>query len=90
MKIIKIGAMWCPGCLIMNPRWKSLEKTYPKIVYETYDYDMDEEIVKQWNPGNILPIIIIFDKKNKEIKRLIGEIKEKELLKIVGELYEKD
>ncbi len=88
MKIIKIGAMWCPACLIMNPRWNALKKAYPNITYETLDYDLDEEIVKTKNVGKILPVIILYDNKDTELKRIIGEVEEKELLNVVGELYE--
>ena len=25
MKVLKFGAVWCPGCLVMKPRWKEIE-----------------------------------------------------------------
>ena len=33
MKIIKINAMWCPGCLISKSIWNEIEKTYPNNEY---------------------------------------------------------
>ncbi len=72
MKIIKIGAMWCPACLVMNKRLKEIENNY-SIDIINYDYDLDEEIVNEYNVGEVLPELIFVDKNNQEIKRLIGE-----------------
>ena len=72
MKIVRINAMWCLGCLSMHKVWKKIENNYPEIEIISYDYDMDEEIVKKFNPGEILPVTIFFDK-DKEIIRLNGE-----------------
>lgn len=72
MKIIKIGAMWCPACLIMNKRLKEIEKNY-SVEIINYDYDLDEDIVSKYNVGEVLPELIFVDKNNQEIKRLIGE-----------------
>ena len=30
MKLIKIGAIWCSGCLVMNKVWNKLIKEYIK------------------------------------------------------------
>ena len=84
MKIIRINAMWCSGCLSMKKIWKEIETEYPNLDITTYDYDMDEEEVKKYNVGKILPVII-FTKKNKE-KRLIGEKKKEEIIEVIKEL----
>ena len=34
MKIIKIGAIWCPGCLVMKKVWKNIITNYPDIALE--------------------------------------------------------
>ena len=39
MKIIKINAMWCPGCLITKSIWQEIEKEYPHHEYINLDYD---------------------------------------------------
>ena len=91
MKVIKIGAIWCGGCLVMNKVWNKLKKEY-KFEYEELDLDMDEEQVKEYNPGNKLPVFII-EKENKEIERFVGEYKYEEIekkLKDVGVLNEKN
>lgn len=73
MKIIKIGAMWCPGCLVMKKVWKEIISKYPELLIEEYDYDMDADLISKYNPGKILPIVIFLDTDNHEIGRLIGE-----------------
>lgn len=72
MKIIKVGAMWCPSCLIMNKRLKEIENNYD-IEIINYDYDLDEDIVSKYNVGEVLPELIFVNEKEEEIKRLIGE-----------------
>lgn len=84
MKIIRINAMWCSGCLSMKKIWKEIEKEYPDLDITTYDYDMDEEKVKKYDVGKILPVIIF--KKNKKEKRLIGEKKKEEIIEVIKEL----
>lgn len=75
MKIIKIGAIWCPGCLVMKKIWKNILNDYDLDITEL-DYDMNSEEVKQYNPGKVLPVVIFLDNNNQELERLIGEQKE--------------
>lgn len=76
MKIIKITAMWCPSCLIMNDIFSSIDENIETI---SYDYDMDEDIVKEYNVGKILPVLIKIDDNDNEVERLIGEHSKKEV-----------
>ena len=71
MKLIKIGAIWCSGCLVMNNVISKALKNFT-IDYLEYDIDMDEEEAKKYNPGDVLPVFIVFDG-NKEIDRFSGE-----------------
>lgn len=87
MKIIKIGAMWCPACLITNNALDKIQKNY-NIIVESLDYDFDEEEVKKYNVGDILPELI-FIKDNKEVDRLIGEKNYNEIEKVLNR-YEKN
>ena len=75
MKIIKIGAMWCPGCLVMNKIWNNIKNNYEIDILEL-DYDMDSDKVASYNVGQILPVIIFVSSKGEELERLIGEEKE--------------
>ena len=52
MKIIKINAMWCPGCLISKSIWSEIESIYPDFDYISLDYDLDEDILNQKNDNN--------------------------------------
>ena len=85
MKIIKIGAIWCPGCLVMKKIWNNILKNYDLDIIEL-DYDIDNEEVNRYNVGNVLPVVIILDKLGNEIERIIGEQSEKKLTSII-EMY---
>ena len=85
MKIIKINAVWCSGCLAMKKVWKEIEKEHPEFEIINYDYDMDEEVGK-YGDLEVLPVTIL-QNKGKEI-RLIGEKTKKEILEKIGELNE--
>ena len=76
MKIIKISALWCPGCLVMKKIWKSILSDYPDLNIVELDYDMDSDEVAKYNPGKVLPVTIFLDDNNTELTRLIGEQKE--------------
>lgn len=74
MKIIKIGASWCSGCVVMRPIWEKIEKEYS---YDSkyYDFDVYEDFLKQeYHIGDKLPIVIFLNKQNQELERIIGEI----------------
>lgn len=85
VKIIKINAMWCPGCLISKSIWSDIEKMYPNFEYVNLDYDLDEEEVLKYNVGDILPVVIIL-KDNEELKRIIGEKNKKEILEELSDV----
>ena len=90
MKIVKISAIWCGACLIMNKVWSKLKDKDIELI--ELDYDMDEEEVKKYNPGDILPVFIVFDGE-KEVLRLTGEFSYDEFinkLKEVGVLLEEN
>ena len=84
MRVVKINAIWCSGCLVMNKIWKNIRKEHD-IETLDLDYDMDEEEVSKYNVGDILPVFIFFDG-DQEIDRVIGEISEKEMLNKLREV----
>ena len=81
MKIIRINAMWCPGCWISKGIWKEIEKEFPNNEYIDYDYDLDEEKIEKYNIKDIVPVVII-EKDNQEITRIEGEKTKKEILDV--------
>ena len=84
MKIVKINALWCSGCLYMKKVWKEVGTIYPDLDITEYDYDMDEDIVKTYEPGDILPVAIFY-KDGMEYKRLAGEKKKEEIIDVIKE-----
>lgn len=87
MKVIKIGAEWCSGCVIMKPRWIKVEKAQPWLKTEYLDFDQDKEKLKKYKAENEekLPVFIFLDKKEKEFLRLYGQPSVKKLLEIILE-----
>lgn len=82
MKIIKIGAIWCPGCLVMRKIWNNVLNKYELDITEL-DYDMDNEKVKKYDVGNVLPVVIFIDDNGNELERLVGEQKESKLMEVI-------
>ena len=82
MKVIKIGAMWCPGCIVMHKVWDKIDKEYPNIEVKSLDLDMDEEEVKKYNIGDTLPVTIFY-KDDTELERLIGEKKFEDIESVI-------
>lgn len=85
MKIIKITALWCTSCLVMNNIYKKAFQDITDLNLIEYDYDEDYEEVKKLNIGKIIPVIIIY-KDDVEVRRVIGEVSYKELKKIITEI----
>lgn len=79
MKIIKIGALWCPACIITNNSLNDLKDNY-NFELEELDYDFDD--IEKYNVGKILPVIIFYHN-DKEIKRIEGEHSYDEIERIV-------
>ena len=85
MKIVKVSAICCSACLIMNKIWKELENELD-LNLVSYDLDMDEEEVEKYNVGEKLPEVIFLDDKDNEIGRMIGEHKKEEIIDYIEEL----
>lgn len=83
MKIIKIGAMWCSACLKMHKYWNILKKEYSDLEIIEYDYDMDEDIIKEYEVKDILPVILLY-KEDKLIARLDGEKSLEEIKEVIN------
>ncbi|MGE5455621.1 MAG: thioredoxin family protein [Ignavibacteriales bacterium] len=85
MKIVRISAVWCGGCLVMNKIWNEVKNEYPDIEVIKYDYDMDNDIVKELNVGDLLPVTIFYNN-DQEITRLIGEKNKKAIIDAINNL----
>lgn len=85
MKILKFGAVWCSGCIIMKPRWQEIEKIYPWLETEYYDFDQDKAMVEQYRIDDRLPVFVVLNREGGEIARKHGEVDKEELLRIIDE-----
>ncbi len=85
MKIIKIGALWCPGCLVIRKSIDKIKENYSDIEIKELDLDFDEEEVKAYNVGDVLPVLIFY-KDGEEYKRLTGESTYEEIESVINEI----
>jgi thiol-disulfide isomerase/thioredoxin len=89
MKILKIGADWCQGCLIMKPRFAEIEKQNTWLETEFYDYDEDKEVMEKYNISEELPCFIFLDKQGNEFLRLHGEIEKEKIIELINQHKDK-
>ena len=82
MKLVRISAIWCTSCILTKKDWDEIKEDYD---YLEYDYDMDSDIIKKYDVGKILPVIIVL-KDDLEIARITGEKKKKEILEVLGDI----
>lgn len=89
MKVLKFGAVWCSGCLVMRPRWNEIEKENPWLETEYFDFDSERKMVEQFNVNSsVLPVCIFIDRFGKEILRFSGEVEKKVLLQEIAKYKE--
>jgi len=89
MKVLKFGAVWCAGCLVMRPRWQEIEKQNPWLETEYFDFDEDKEMVEKYKIDKNLPTFVYLDKNGQEFDRMTGEVSRKKLLAFVLESRDK-
>lgn len=89
MKVLKFGAVWCPGCLIMKPRWKEIETENSWLETEYHDFDQDKEVVEKYRITDVLPVFVFLDKNGDEFLRLNGEIDKDKLIEIINQNKDK-
>ncbi len=85
MKVLKIGAKWCLGCISMKSRWTEVEKENSWLKTQYFDYDDSLDIVKKYNIDQKLPVFVFLDKNSNEIERLQGVISKEDILKKINE-----
>jgi len=90
MKILKIGAVWCSGCLVMRPIWKKIEAENMTLDTEYYDFDERKDIVSKYNiDKGVLPVAIFLDSNNNEILRLSGEVTRERILQAIKDFRDR-
>lgn len=85
MKVLKFGAVWCAGCVVMKPRWKEIEEENPWLQTEYFDYDTDKEAVEKYGINDILPVFVFLDKEEKEFLRLQGEVDKEKIIEVINQ-----
>lgn len=88
MKILKFGAVWCSGCLVMRPRWNKIEKENEWLNTEYFDIDEFPEMIEKYELKEY-PTFIFLNKKEEEIDRRQGEVSEKDLLDLINNYKDK-
>ncbi len=71
--LIIISALWCTSCLIVSNNLKQIVNQFPQLNIVNLDFDIDEDKVKEYNVGNMLPVMILQDENGNELHRLVGE-----------------
>lgn len=89
MKILKFGAVWCSGCLVMKPRLAEIESEMSDLVTEYYDFDRDKEMVEKYKIDHTLPVFVFLDKSGDEILRLTGEVDKDKLIEVIKDNLDK-
>jgi len=84
MKVIKIGAEWCPGCIVMKPRWAEIEQELPELKTEYFDADEHKELLKKYEVKN-LPAFIFLDQNENVLVKKEEEVSKEEILRIIEE-----
>lgn len=82
MRIVLISAVWCGSCIVMKNKWNELEKEY-NLDITRYDYDFDEQEVKKYDVGVILPVSIFIDSLGNEVYRIVGEKNKEDIVKLI-------
>jgi len=67
----------------MRPRWEEIEKEYPWLETEYFEFDESKDAVNTYNIMDKLPVFIFLDKKGKEFLRLEGEISKNKLTELI-------
>ena len=87
MKVLKFGAVWCSGCLVMKPIWKEIENEMDWLNTEYFDVDENKEMAKKYDIVD-LPTFVFLDSKGEEIHREVGEIGKESLIEIINKYRE--
>ena len=88
MQIVRFTALWCTSCLLMKSRWKEFFKDYPNIDIIDVDFDDSPDLVEKYQIGTTLPVMIVYNENQIEMKRIVGEKSVKELKRLFQEVIQ--
>lgn len=84
MKLVRISAIWCPSCIIMRPIYEKVVSSF-NLETKELDLDFDEVEVEPLNVGDVLPVAILYNDKDEELCRIIGEKKLDQIEEVIKE-----
>ncbi len=84
MKVIKVWAVRCAGCVVMGPRRKEIESEHKRLETEFYEYDEHPEIIEKYGLDGNIPYFVFLDKKGEVIEKINGEFSKKELIEKIN------
>lgn len=89
MKVLKFGAVWCNGCLVMRPRWQKIEDDMPELETEYFDFDKDKKEVEKYEiDQGRLPCFVFLNNGGEEMERVWGEVAEARLRELIEKYSE--
>lgn len=88
MKVLKFGATWCPGCMVMKPRFEEIESENDWLESEFYDADQAPEMVEKYDVKD-LPTFVYLDKDGNELERQHGIIPKEKIVEKINEYKDK-
>lgn len=88
MKLLKFGAKWCPGCIIMKPRLEEIEKENSWLQTEYFDADENKDLVDKYELTD-LPSFVFLDSNNTLIEKLSGVISKEKIVSLINEYKDK-
>jgi thiol-disulfide isomerase/thioredoxin len=88
MKILKFGAIWCPGCIVMRSRWQTVETENDWLKTAYFDIDEYPEMKDKYGLTEY-PTFIWLDQNEQELDRLTGEVSEEQILDFINKYKEK-
>ncbi len=88
MRVIKVGADWCPECLIMKPRWAEIEQELTWLQTEFVDLDQQSAIKQKYQIDKV-PVFIFLDKNGQEFARKEGLVEKKDLIDFIQQNRDK-
>ncbi|MFH0814980.1 MAG: thioredoxin family protein [Candidatus Falkowbacteria bacterium] len=82
MKIIKIGAIWCPVCIVLKNNLMEFQKQNPDLRVEYIDIDDNPEVKQKYEIDDV-PVIVVLDDTNNVVTKFQGEDALNNLLKFI-------
>ena len=88
MKVLKFGASWCSGCMVMKPRFDEIEKENSWLKTEDLDADENKDLLEKHSVKD-LPTFIYLDKDENELDRQNGIVPKGKIIEAINNCKDK-